>query len=275
MDRLTNYFFLLVLIFVFVLLANPAEQYQIVLGLILSAAFCLLAFFFNMLTLDGAQSAGMLGTVVFGLEGWPAGILLLFFFVSSSLISRKSVLKVETESGNYIEQVRRNGLQVWSNSFWFAVFLIVAFITEYNFFLVASLGALSTATADTWATELGSRRFKVRTYLINGLEKVDPGTEGGISIPGTLAALAGSLIMAAAAVYVFSFLKFTIIFTIFMAGFLGCMADSYLGAAYQRDEAVFRVPGFYKEFKIEITNNFVNWASTGIGSLIALTLNLL
>lgn len=257
----------------FVLFGKSGDHFQIISGFILATVVCLIALFLNLLTLDGAKSAGLLGTITYGLGGWEAALLLLLFFISSSLISKKSILKVEFHSHGYLEAVRRNGLQVWSNGFWFALFIIGAFIWDYQAFMIASLGALATAMADTWATELGSRRFRAKTYLISGLKKVEPGTDGGISIPGTFAAFAGSLIIALTAIYVFSF-TLTDIFPILMAGFLGCLADSYFGAIWQQQDKQFSFPELIPGHTFNISNNFVNWASTGIGSLIALILNL-
>ncbi|MDZ7714667.1 MAG: DUF92 domain-containing protein [Balneolaceae bacterium] len=255
------------------LFGKSGDHFQIISGFILASVFCLIALFLNLLTLDGAKSAGVLGTITYGLGGWGAAFLLLLFFISSSLISKKSVLKVEFHSHQYLEAVRRNGLQVWSNGFWFALFIVGAFMWDFQFFIMASLGALATAMADTWATELGSRRFKAKTYLISGLKKVDPGTDGGISIPGTFAAFTGSLIIALTAIYVFSF-TLTNIFPILMAGFLGCLADSYFGAIWQQQDNPFTFPEFVPGQTLNISNNFVNWASTGVGSLIAIILNL-
>lgn len=256
------------------LFGKAEDHFQIISGLILAVIFCSGALFFNLLTLGGAKSAGLLGTITFGLGGWESALLLILFFISSSLISKKSIIKVEFQSHAYFEVVRRNGVQVWSNGFWFVLFLMAAFIWDYQFLMIASVGALATAMADTWATELGSRRFAAQTYLISGLKKVKPGTDGGVSIPGTIAALVGSFIIAVTAIYVFPFTLIDI-FPILIAGFLGCLADSYFGAVWQQRSKQFSFPEFSPGRKFSISNNFVNWASTGVGSIIALIFNLL
>ena len=148
------------------------------------------------------------------------------------------------------------------------------FIFSSDLFLIAALGAIATATADTWATELGSRRFEVQTYLISGLKKVKPGTDGGISVPGTIAAMAGSLAISTVAIYVFS-LNLIILFHILFAGFLGCLADSYFGAIFQRKDTAKEWSGMLKGLTIDFDNNTVNWISSGIGSLTAIILKLI
>lgn len=273
MDRKANYFFSLSLIAIFVLQADAGEHMRILAGLVISILFCAIAFLFRWLSLDGAYAATVSGTVVFGLGGLPAAIVLLLFFISSTLISKKYILSIEETTHAYAERIRRDGIQVWSNGFWFTFFLMLMFIFRSDLFLIAALGAIATATADTWATELGSKRFDVKTYLISGLKKVKPGTDGGISVPGTVAAMAGSLAVAILAIYVFS-LKMILIFPILFAGFLGCLADSYFGAAFQRNGVAKEWPGIFKGFKTDFDNNMVNWASSGVGSLIAIILKL-
>lgn len=274
MDRKANYFFTLSLIAVFVLQANASEHIQIILAALLVTLFCGFAFLFRWLTLDGVYAAVISGTVVFGLGGYAAALVLLLFFLSSSLISQKYIITVEEATHAYAEKVRRDGIQVWSNGFWFTLFFMLAFAFEEPLFVIAALGAIATATADTWATELGSKRFSTETYLMNGLKRVRPGTDGGISVPGTIAALAGSLIISLASVFAFS-MDLVVIFPIFMAGFLGCLTDSYFGATYQREDYTIHVPVDIYEISFHFDNNLVNWLSSGIGSLLAIILNLL
>lgn len=276
MDRKANYFFTLAIIFVFVLQANATEHVQILLAGIAVALFCLFAFLLRWLTLDGAYAAIVSGTLILGLGGYSAAVVLLLFFISSSLISKKFVLVIEETAHNYAEKVRRDGLQVWSNGFWFTFHFLLSFIFEEPLFVIAALGAIATATADTWATELGSKRFSSNTYLMNNLQKVEAGTDGGISIPGTLAAMAGSVMIALASILVFP-LTMVNIFPIFLAGFLGCLADSYFGATYQREAYSLFIPlnDDGKGFSFTIDNNMVNWLATGIGSLLAIIIKLI
>lgn len=272
MDRLINHLFIFALIGVFVLDAGASEHQRIILGALFALGFCLVAFLLNWLSLDGARAGTVLGTLVFGLGGFSITFLVLFFFLSSTLISIKDKVVIEPASYNYTRQTRRDGLQVWSNGFWFSIFLMMGFVFEAEVFWVAAISALATATADTWATELGSRRFNVQTYLLNGLE-VDPGTEGGVSVPGTLAGLTGSLIISFFAVYLFS-LTMSALFIIFIAGFLGCLADSYFGAVLQGTNRTLSLPFFKNGATGTVDNNMVNWISTGVGSLLAIMLTL-
>ncbi|MDX1585681.1 MAG: DUF92 domain-containing protein [Balneolaceae bacterium] len=274
MDRKANYFFLLSLIVVFVLQANAGEHLRILTGASLSVIFCTIAFLLRWLSLSGTYAAAVSGTIVFGLGGIPAAVVLMVFFVSSTLISKKYMRPMRETSHAYSEKIRRDGMQVWSNGFWFTFFLLSWFVLEFDLLLLGALGALATAMADTWATELGSRRFQSKTYLINDFSRVESGTDGGVSIPGTLASLAGSLIISAVAIYVFS-LQGMVIFPILTAGFLGCLADSYFGAIFQYQGADRNWPGILKGLTMELDNNTVNWISSGFGALVAIILKLI
>ena len=74
----------------------------------------------------------------------------------------------------------------------------------------AFAGALAAVNADTWATELGVLS-KSSPRLITTGKTVEPGTSGGISLTGTLAALGGSVFIAIPAV-LFQPAEFTINF---------------------------------------------------------------
>src|SRR5699024_6898637 len=111
------------------------------------------------LTLNGAAAATVIGIIAFGLGGWATIIALLFCFIRSSLISKSNTPDLKEKAGGE-GFVRRDGLQVWANGFWLAVWLIMGVLTDFNMCWLAGISAIATATADTWATELGSARFE-------------------------------------------------------------------------------------------------------------------
>lgn len=266
MDRLLNYIFLLILVYILALWGPPGIYGTILIGTAASLILCFAALIFRWLTLDGAGAATVVGIVTFGLGGWPVISALLFFFISSTLISG-----TETKPAN--PRVRRDGRQVWSNGFWIVCWLLTGLVTNFMVCWVAACAAIATATADTWATELGSQRFDSKTYLTAGFREVSPGTEGGISVPGLVASLVGSAFIAAIAWYGFSFSTFWFI-GILAVGLAGSLLDSYLGARWQGTVYSIRVPGNNQFKKVVIDNNMVNWLATGVGSFLILILNL-
>ena len=262
MDRKLNALFLFLAVVVFITTANTAQQWNILLGVLLSVLFSLAAFAFRGLSLDGMFSAIVIGTFAFGLGGWKLAAVLLLFFISSVAISDRSKWRAEHLS----ESARRGGLQVWANGFWMVIFLVCATVFKAPIFLIGAVAVIATATADTWATELGSRNPE-STYLITTFERVKPGTDGGVSIKGTTAAFIAAIIMSGVSVYVFS-LHFSIFILIFVAAILGCLIDSYLGALFQQNKRSVTLPVINEE--IAFSNNLVNTISTGIGGVLAI-----
>ena len=78
---------------------------------------------------------------------------------------------------------------------WFA-----RFRPEEAAFFIAGLAALAEAAADTVSSELG-QAFGSRPRMITTLRTAEPGTDGAISIVGTLAGVAAAAIVAALGVY--------------------------------------------------------------------------
>ncbi|MGM0546452.1 MAG: DUF92 domain-containing protein [Bacteroidota bacterium] len=267
MDRKLNTLFLFLLVVVFTAAADTMQQWNTLLGLLLSIVFSFGAFVLRGLTLDGMFAAIVIGTFVFGLGGWSAAVVLLLFFVISVVIS-KEMIEAKSDSPAHF---RRDGLQVWANGLWIVICLTFAVIFDETVFLIGAMAAIATAASDTWATEIGSAA-KDNTYLITDFTKVAPGTDGGVSGKGTVAALMGAAIIAAATVYVFS-LHFYVFLIIFASGFLGCLFDSYFGAIFQRNKRSVMIPVTTTE--VTVSNNVVNVVSTGVGSLLAIILNLI
>lgn len=266
MDRKLNYLFSFLLVVVFILTANAEQHRAIILGLILASICSFTAFLFRQLTLDGMFAAIVIGTFVFGLGGFATAFVILLFFISSTVLSNYS--KAESFNGG---DVRRDGLQVWANGFWLVLCLVLATFFNAELFLIGAMAAVATATADTWATELGDKSRR-STYLITNFCNVDPGTDGGISFKGSAAALVGSMMISAVSIYVFS-LQFSVFIYIFLAGFLGCFVDSYLGAVFQQNNKSVSSPFLQEEIMVD--NNLVNGISTGTGALLAIMLKLI
>lgn len=92
------------------------------------------------------------------------------------------------------------------------------------------------ATGDTWASEVGilsTSRPRLITSLL--LREVPHGTNGGLSLLGTLASTAGGLFIGLC-YYALSGLESSQIPPIYLAtacGFFGSLIDSFLGATLQ------------------------------------------
>lgn len=268
MDRLTNFILLFLLVAVFVFFATPESRFLIIVGALLSLPAAVIGFFARWLTLDAVPAATLAGSCALGLGGFPMAFLLLLFFLSGSLLSRLPGLRPEVREREGPAE-RRDGEQVWANSFWMVIPLMLGTVFPADLFLAGGIACLAAATSDTWATELGSRRLPGATWNIRDLQRVTPGADGGISLAGTASGLLGSAVIAAAGSWIYS-LNFTHFFIIFLTGFSGCLFDSYLGARFQRG-ALFSFAG--EGAKSTMDNNTVNWTATGAATIATLIIN--
>jgi uncharacterized protein (TIGR00297 family) len=275
LDRLINYLFWIIVIFLFVLEGKLNDHLLILTGLGLSVTIAYLSFFFNWITLDATKAVIILGTITFGFGGmWPA-LALIFFFLSSSLITRNKRLdgvvngSVPLRSADPHHISRRDGYQVWANGFWVAVFCLAWFQFELDILLIAVYGAIAAATADTWATELGTR-IKGGTRLITTFKKVEPGTDGGISFTGTLASAFGSIAVASLLLIMPDPYELNIAIVVAAAGFAGSIADSYMGAIFQTQNIQLFKSERMAGKDAMVKNCLVNWLATGMGGFITL-----
>jgi uncharacterized protein (TIGR00297 family) len=111
---------------------------------------------------------------------------------------------------------------------------------------------------------------KDRTRLITTFKKVAPGTDGGVSLKGTIASVAGSALIASILLFELHNVSPALLAVVFTAGFIGALADSLLGAVIQT-RPVLDAGSEPKEIPTDtVTNCLVNWVSTGIGGFIAL-----
>jgi uncharacterized protein (TIGR00297 family) len=272
LDRLTTYIFGLIIVVLFILEGRAHDHFMILSGLVLSIPLAYIAFLAGWITLDATKPVIILGTITLGFGGWGLALAIILFFVFGSYFSsrrRRYYGADEKNESRYYRpgEERRDSFQVWSNGFWVAVFAILWFLFGLDALLLAAFAVIATATADTLATEIGSVK-PGRTVRITDFKRVETGTDGGISLKGTTAAIAGSL-MIAMVLYITPYFSSELVLLIFAAGFLGSVADSIAGAYLQSENIAAVRPAGFTKTSHAFKNNFVNWLSTGIGGIVA------
>jgi uncharacterized protein (TIGR00297 family) len=189
-----------------------------------------------------SRSGGMLGAVV-GAGIWLAGglmlwLLLAFFFASSTMFSKLGVIKKRSLKIIHAKSDVRDGIQVLANGGIPLVTAALYGIFADPVFLIMFAASLASATADTWASEVGFLSKRDPISITTGT-RVKPGISGGITPLGTCMACLGAF--AAAIVFSWSLsvmeldnLSAGMIVTIItISGFLGTLVDSLLGATIQ------------------------------------------
>ncbi|TCD26316.1 DUF92 domain-containing protein [Pedobacter psychrodurus] len=199
------------------------------------------------LTVLAAFTGAILAYLIFIAAGYTGVAMMSTFFILGSAATswqqhkkRGFAVKEETKKG-------RNALQVLANAGVPAIagIVMVCYPQLAYLMLPAIAAAFASATADTLSSELGmvyGRRF----FNIINFRPDRCGMDGVISLEGTLIGIAGSCIIAI--VYVLGFGWNINFFFIVFAGTLGNLADSILGALFER--------------KGIIGNNLVNFLNT-------------
>lgn len=175
------------------------------------------------LTASGAAAACWMALIFLVTGGFKAFAAPGIFLISGSLLSKLN--------NDVKEKLGRNAKQVFANGIIGAIFLVIYKLTKDTVFLTAAIMSFSISMADSVSSETGVY-FKKTTFDIISFKKTAPGLSGGISLPGTLAGLAGALIIAAVTLIVYK-ISATSFLVITLAGFTGMIADSILGSLMQ------------------------------------------
>ncbi len=273
-------------------------------GFFVAVGIAYLAYRAHALNFSGWIAAAALGTVVFGLGGVSWALVMLTFFISSSVLSRIFTGQKRLAGVSFSKGPHRDAWQVLANGGIAGLLAFIFFILSRqtpetgsaHYLWIGFASSLAAANADTWATELGLLNPD-EPVLISSLKKVAKGTSGAISLVGTLAALAGSALIGGVAV-LSTFVgwgpnqelelaeQFLIIAG---SGMFGALIDSALGATVQ---SIYYCPVCKKETEQHplhqcgantshkrgiswINNDWVNAVCTISAGLIGLVLALL
>ena len=201
-----------------------------IVGLVLAASISMLAWRAGSLSRSGATAAAIVGSLAVA-AGWPWGILLIWFFVSSSALTHWRALAKAARTRGIVEKGgARDAVQVMANG---AVFALSGAFGVWQGSLAwqtFGLGSLATAAADTFATEVGTA-LRATPRLILGGQRVAAGTSGAVSGIGTLASVVGASAIGGAALLM-AWPPLAAV-AASAGGVIGAFADTLLGATAQ------------------------------------------
>ena len=193
----------------------------------------------------------IMGVVIIFSAGTNWLILIVIFLILSLLATRYSK-KYKRSLGQF--EGRRTSKNVISNGV--VACFMAAFGGYYLPFVGGFIGAIATATADTLASEIGVLH---QPRLITTFQKVDPGTNGAISVLGTFTGIVGAAIIGIASYFLgIVHNPLIAIFVSIVSGTVGCFADSFLGAIFEN--------------KGMLTNEHVNLIATIVGAIVGILL---
>jgi uncharacterized protein (TIGR00297 family) len=193
----------------------------------ISAGFSGLGWRLGTLTTSGAVAAWTVGTLVLYASGWNGGAVLAAFFIGSNLISRlgraNRALRLDPKSD------RRDAWQVYANGGAGALGALLGRAEPSLGVWVLSM-SLAAAAADTWATSVGTRSAVMPRRLGFG-PRVPAGTSGGMTLAGSLGAVAGAFTVSATGAVAAGLPQLLPLGT--LIGFAGMVVDSIAGATLQ------------------------------------------
>jgi len=193
--------------------------------------FALAAWMMRAVTLSGAAAGAVTAFLIYYGLGFGGFLVLFAVFV----------VAVATTSLGYERKLRlgiaqsrhgRRGSQVLANLAVAAACATVFGVFGRTEFALAAVAALAEAAADTAASECG-QAWSSQAYLITTFRQVQPGTDGGVSLVGTLAGLVAAIATFAVALGT-KILPPDAAHVVIVSAMAGLFADSILGASLQR-----------------------------------------
>ena len=211
-------------------------------------------------SLSGVVGGFLVGATIFTFGGWRAFMLLLVFFVLGTAATktgyaRKAALGIAQEKGG-----RRGAKNAVANCGVGALLAFVAGTSSYEAVSLLGLAAaFATAACDTVSSEIG-QAYGRRTYLITTLERVRAGTDGAVSLEGTLAGIAAAAVVAMTS-WALGLTNAAGSAVVVAAAVFGSMLESWMGARWERSKL--------------IDNEAINFANTLAGALFAIAMSAL
>lgn len=214
----------------------------------------------KLLTPTGYLNAWLLGVLVWGSLNWQGYVVVMFYFLVGVGVTK--IGKEIKEAAGIAEG--RGGLRgpenVWGSALIGTICAIAAlFVTDFwqGLFLLGYVASFSTKLSDTAASEVG-KAYGKSTFLITTFKPVPRGTEGAVSVEGTLAGIVASLAIAVVG-YAVGMVDLWGILWCAIAAFVATNLESVIGATIQ------------EKFDL-LTNEVVNIINTLIGAMVAIAL---
>mmetsp|Transcript_14424 Transcript_14424/g.21227 ORF Transcript_14424/g.21227 Transcript_14424/m.21227 type:complete len:323 (-) Transcript_14424:52-1020(-) len=212
----------------------------------------------KVLTPAGLVHSTALGVLLWATLGWQGWATCVCYFAFGVLVTK---VKMEEKEALGIAEGRggrRGPENVWGSAATGALCALgTLLVPQLAIQLkVAYVASLATKLSDTFASEIG-KAYGKRTFLITTLKPVPPGTEGAVSLEGTLAGVVGSIILAGFGAWGAHLMAPADIPACMVAAFIATNIESLLGATTQGKTSF-------------LTNEVVNFINTLIGGVVAL-----
>lgn len=221
----------------------------------------------KLLTPAGIVHAWILGVLVWASLGWQGYAVVVFYFLVGSGITRVGMAQKEAAGIAEKRSGARGPENVWGSALTGALCAVGSLIVQLALptesrwlaplLLLGYVASFSTKLADTCSSEIG-KAYGQRTFLITTLQPVPRGTEGAISLEGTIAGVVASVAIAIVG-WLVGLIPLWQVAVCVVAAFIGTNVESVIGATLQSRFAW-------------LTNEVVNILNTLIGAVAAMML---
>jgi uncharacterized protein (TIGR00297 family) len=219
----------------------------------------------KLLTPAGLIHAWGLGVTIWGTLGWRGYAVVMFYFLVGSAVTRIGMTQKEAEGIAEKRGGARGPENVWGSAAMATVCALGIAAIELGWIeagwrsllLLGYVASFATKLSDTTASEVG-KAYGKRTFLITTLQPVARGTEGAVSLEGTMAGIVGGLVIALVA-YSLQLITLPGVVICTIAAFVATNLESVIGATLQH--------------KFDwLTNELVNVINTVIGAVVAISI---
>ncbi|WP_413166907.1 TIGR00297 family protein [Capilliphycus salinus ALCB114379] len=225
----------------------------------------------KLLTTAGIIHAWILGVLIWGSLGWQGYLVVAFYFIVGSGVTRIGMAEKEAAGIAEKRSGARGPENVWGSALTAALCALGILLVRGLFAETATAGEIipllllgyvasfSTKLSDTCASEVG-KAYGKHTFLITTLQPVARGTEGAVSLEGTVAGVVASILIALVGWGAGLIGAAGLVWCV-LAAFIATNLESVIGATLQAEVSW-------------LTNEVVNFINTFIGAFVAMGLAL-
>lgn len=214
----------------------------------------------KLLTPAGIVHAWLLGVIVWGTLSWQGYAVVAFYFLVGSAVTYIGIQEKEAAGIAEKRSGARGPENVWGSALTAAICALATLFVAPPLkvlFILGYVASFSTKLSDTTASEVG-KAYGKRTFLITTLQPVERGTEGAVSLEGTVAGIVASAAIAFLGWAVGLIEPLGLVWCV-VAAFVATNLESLIGATLQA------------RFDW-LTNEVVNIINTLIGAVVAILL---
>jgi uncharacterized protein (TIGR00297 family) len=188
-----------------------------------------LAYILGAVSRSGMVGGLMVGVSIFYFFRFEGYVILLAFFILGTMVSKWGYNEKAKKGIAQADKGRRGTKHALANC-GFPVLLAFAtlLVKDHQLLLVAYVAAFATAFSDTVGTELGQLYGK-HPILLTTFKPVPVGTEGAVSLEGTVLGVLASVLLALLGLLLRLFPLTGVPFVV-IGAFIGTTVESFLGA---------------------------------------------